>query len=74
MPSLKEPSLKQTEDNDIEALWQMQSAHNKPATIFPTSIYECRGALESGAQRWEQSRVFLCADAKRWGEMGEMRH
>lgn len=65
---------KQTEDNDIKVLWQMQSAHNTPVTIFPTSSYECREAFESCAQRWEQSRVFLCADAERWGEMGEMRH
>lgn len=52
----------------------MQSAHNTPATISLTNSYERREAFESCAQRWEQSRVFLCADAERWGEMGEMRH
>lgn len=26
---------KQTKNNDSEALWQMQSAHNTPATISP---------------------------------------
>lgn len=68
------PAWFKTNRHNDEALRQMQSAHNTPSTIFLTNCYERREAFESCTQRREQSRVFLCADAERWGEMGEMRH
>lgn len=56
---------KQTKNNDSEPLWQIQSAHNTPAT----SSCKSREAFESCARRWEQSKVFLCAHGERWGQM-----